>query len=78
MISTKVFMSGNSQAVRIPSSIRTDKEEFLINKIGEAYILYPANDPWFALRQTIGSFPDDFLSDREQPFINDIPEKELL
>ena len=78
MTSTKVFKSGNSQAVRIPMAMRTDREEFCITKIGEAYILYPAGDPWFAVKQTVGTFPKDFLSDREQPLVSDIPEKEIL
>lgn len=78
MMTAKVFQSGNSQAIRIPKELRTDKTEFIINRVGEAYILYPTDDPGFPLRATIGAFPKDFLDDREQPSILDVPEREEL
>lgn len=76
MTTTKVFQSGNSQAVRIPKELRTEKKEFYIRRIGDAYILYPTDDPWFPLRATIGTFPEDFLEDRDQPSILDLPARE--
>ena len=47
MTTTKVFQSGNSQAVRIPKELRTEKKEFFIKRVGDAYILFPVDDPWF-------------------------------
>ena len=76
MTTTKVFQSGNSQAVRIPKELRTDIKEFFIKRVGDAYILFPVDDPWFPLRTTIGTFPDDFLEDRDQSSILDLPERE--
>ena len=76
MTTTKVFQSGNSQAVRIPKELRTEKKEFFIKRVGDAYILFPVDDPWFPLRATIGTFPDDFLEDRDQSSILDLPERE--
>lgn len=64
---SKVFRSGNSQAIRIPSEVRTDRKEFLIRKVGEGYILCPVDDPWFPLRLAVGQMPEDFMTDREQP-----------
>lgn len=64
---TRVFQNGNSQALRIPQSLRTDKQEFFIRKIGDVFIAYPTDDPWAPTRQAIGSFPDDFMADRNQP-----------
>ena len=78
MTTTKVFQNGNSQAVRIPSELRTDRSEFIIRKIGEVYIIYPVDDPWLPLRQTIGTFSEDFMTERDQPSWNDIPGKEDL
>ncbi len=43
---TKVFQSGNSQALRIPKEYRTDIKDFIISKVGDCFIAYPANDPW--------------------------------
>ena len=67
MTMTRIFQNGNSQALRIPQEMRTDKKEYCINKIGDIYIAYPAEDPWASVRQVIGTFPEDFMNDREQP-----------
>ena len=78
MAVTKVFRNGNSQALRIPTEMRTDRKEFIIRQIGEIYIIFPTDDPWYPLRQTAGSFPADFMEDREQPSWDDMPEREDL
>ena len=78
MLKTRVFQNGNSQALRIPQDMRTDKKEYCINKIGDIYIAYPADDPWAPVRQVIGTFPEDSLNDREQPSWEEIPEREAL
>lgn len=78
MIKTRVFQSGNSQAVRIPKELRTEKAEFYIRRIGDAFVLYPVDDPLFPLRATMGTFPQDFMEDREQPSLLDLPEREGL
>ena len=78
MTTTRVFQNGNSQALRIPQEMRTDKKEYCINKIGEIFIAYPADDPWAPVRQVIGTFPPDFMSDREQPSWGEVPKREAL
>lgn len=78
MLKTRVFKNGNSQALRIPQDMRTDKKEYCISKIGEIYIAYPVDDPWAPVRQVIGTFPEDFMNDREQPSWEEIPEREAL
>ena len=57
-----------------------DKEEFYIRRVGEGYVIFPVDDPWFPFRMTIGTFPDDFMEDRdlEQPSILDAPKREDL
>lgn len=75
MLATRVFQNGNSQAIRIPQELRTDKKDYIINKIGEVYVIYPKDDPWAASRNIVGTFPEDFMSDRNQPPYNDIREE---
>lgn len=67
MHTTKVFQNGNSQALRIPRELKTDKKEYCINKIGNVYIAYPVDDPWVSVREVIGTFSDDFMEERNQP-----------
>ena len=76
MLTAKVFKSGNSQAIRIPKEVQPDLPEYAIRKVGSGYILFPADDPWFPLRFSIGQMPDDFMSDREQPSWDEVPERE--
>lgn len=74
----QIIQNGNSQALRIPQEMKTDEKEYCINKIGDIYIAYPASDPWAAARQVIGTFPDDFGNDRQQPSWSDVSEQEEL
>ena len=78
MLTAKVFQSGNSQAIRVPKEAQTDQKEYNITKIGNCLILSPTEDPWYPLRLTMGTFPDDFMDERDQPMIGDIPEREVL
>ena len=72
----KVFQSGNSQAIRLPKEFRTDQKEYVVRKFGDCIFLVPADDPWALLKQVVGKFDDDFLSDRNQPMISDLPKRE--
>ncbi|MBQ9494014.1 MAG: antitoxin [Treponema sp.] len=68
MYSTKVFMSGNSQAVRIPKEYHIDSSEMFIKKIGTTIILYPQSRLWENLKKSFSEFTDDFMSEgRNQP-----------
>ena len=76
MATTRVFKNGNSQALRIPSEMHTERKEFIIRQIGEMYIAYPADDPWLPLKCTIGTFPKEYMLDREQPTWGMVAEQE--
>ena len=78
MLTTKVFQSGNSQAIRIPKEVRTDQKEFYIRKVGKGFYLFPVDDPWSPLRNSIGMVPEDFMEDREQPAWEDLPAREEI
>lgn len=76
MQEAKVFKSGNSQAVRIPKELHTDETSFLIQKVGKGMIFYPKDDPWFGLKRSLGSLPDDFMEDRNQPGWDEVEKRE--
>lgn len=68
MFTTRVFKSGNSQAVHIPKEYQMDCDELIINKIGNAIIIFPKNDPWKILKESLACFSDDYFIDgRNQP-----------
>ena len=76
MLTAKVFQSGNSQAIRIPKEMQTTEKEFIIRKSGNCFFLLPTNDPWALLRQCIGQADEDVSFDRDQPMLNELPERE--
>lgn len=68
MKTTKVFKSGNSQAVRIPKEFHLEGEEVEIRRKGESLILRPKKQSWAALIDSLEKFTDDFMADgRRQP-----------
>jgi antitoxin VapB len=46
MMSSKVFTSGNSQAVRLPKDYQVKEKELYIQRIGSAILLFPKENPW--------------------------------
>ena len=68
MLSSKVFTSGNSQAIRLPKEYQVDDKELFIQKIGNTIILFPKKNPWESFERSLNEFTDDFMSDgRQQP-----------
>lgn len=63
----KIFMNGQSQAVRLPKECRLDGKEVFVKKIGNLVVLYPKKDVWALFERSLDKFPDDFMDDREQP-----------
>ena len=76
MVCTKVFISGNSQAVRIPKEFHIDFSELFIKKIGSSIILTPKESNWENLERSLSEFSDDFMMEgRTQPAMQ---EREVL
>jgi antitoxin VapB len=72
MLTSKVFTSGNSQAIRLPKEYQVKDKELFIQKIGRTIILFPKKDPWESFEKSLGEFSDDFMSNgREQPEMQD-------
>lgn len=63
----KLFKNGQSQAVRLPKEFRFEGSAVYINKIGDHVVLTPQDAPWKGMIDACQQFTDDFLSDREQP-----------
>lgn len=63
MTLTKLFKSGNSQAVRIPKDFRLDCEEVEIEKRGEELVLRPVKRVGDRIFEILDEFPEDFLEE---------------
>jgi antitoxin VapB len=79
----KVFISGNSQAVRLPKEFRLDVDEVEISREGDALILRPHRadkENWSSLKAAVDhGFSEDFFGGgREQPSGQERPELDDL
>ena len=57
----KVFMTGRSQAVRLPKEFRFESDEVRIRKEGNAVILEPLPEDWSWLDAIVRPIDKDFL-----------------
>ena len=63
----KVFMSGRSQAVRLPLEFRVSGSSVFIKRLGDAIVLLPkSEDPLAAVFAALDKFPRDFKLVRNQ------------
>ena len=67
METAKLFMSGRSQAVRLPKAYRLSGTEVFIKKVGNALVLIPQEHPWETLFDSLEQFEPGFRMEREQP-----------
>lgn len=73
ILSTRVFMNGNSQAVRIPAELRldTDRVQIFRNEQGDLVIHALHAERGAALLQALQGFDEEFIAaleaDRQAP-----------
>ena len=67
MDTAKLFMTGRSQAVRLPKEYRFEGEEVLIKRVGDAVVLLPRTRSWDTLIESLNLFEPGFRLEREQP-----------
>ena len=67
MKKAKIFMNGQSQAVRLPKEFRFNDDEVSVQKYGEGVLIMPITKTMFVFRKSIESFSEDFLNERNQP-----------
>ncbi len=60
---TKPFMSGRSQAVRIPREYHIQEEEVYINKVGSSIIITPKSELKATFLEGCAMLTEDFLED---------------
>jgi antitoxin VapB len=73
-ITARIFMSGRSQALRLPAKLRMPTQEVRIEQIGNALWIQPQTEPAADMGQWLQTFyadteplPPDFLADRTDP-----------
>ncbi|MBN2124785.1 MAG: AbrB/MazE/SpoVT family DNA-binding domain-containing protein [Deltaproteobacteria bacterium] len=64
METAKIFINGRSQAVRLPKEFRFSGDDVFIKKVDKMVILFPKEDPWAPLVDSLDQFTDDFMDRR--------------
>ena len=67
MDTAKLFLSGRSQAVRLPKDYRFRGSEVVVKHFGNGVLLLPIDDPWQMLAAGLEAFEPGFVLSREQP-----------
>jgi len=68
MKTAKLFINGNSQAVRLPKECRFTGNEVIVKKIGDTVMLLPKEKEWDVFLEGLNGFSEDVFSDgRKQP-----------
>jgi len=62
---TRVFQSGNSQAVRIPKELQFEQLdiEYEIEREGDRLVISPVGKPLTNLMDVFAAFSDDFMAE---------------
>lgn len=66
MILAKLFMTGRSQAVRLPKEFRFEGSSVEIFRRGDEVILRARPESALAIFDALGAFPEDFMADGRQ------------
>ena len=67
MDTARLFMSGRSQAVRLPKEYRFEGAEVVVRHFGNGVLLLPINEPWAMLEAALERFEPGFQISRDQP-----------
>lgn len=63
----KIFMSGRSQAVRLPKELRFSGDTVIARRFGNGVLLLPSDSPWETMKEALDDFEPGFALEREQP-----------
>ena len=61
METAKLFVNGQSQAVRLPKEYRFSGNEVFIRKVGNTVMLFPKESAWETFLNGLNSFTEDFF-----------------
>ena len=62
METAKLFINGQSQAVRLPKEYRFSGHEVYVKKVGYTVMLFPKERAWETFLNGLNSFTDDFFA----------------
>lgn len=67
MKTAKLIEDAEGQTVRLPKEFQFEGNQVYIKRMGNAVVLFPTEDPWQTLIDSLDQFSDDFMVSRHQP-----------
>ena len=67
MAVAKIFMSGRSQAVRLPKEFRLAGDQVTVSRVGRSLVLTPIEPQWSDFFGMLQEFDPNAPIEREQP-----------
>ena len=77
MTTARTFMTGRSQAIRIPLEYRLPDEEIIINRVGDTITLTPASKMRNSFLHALDSFSEDYMQDEGPAQSHEFPKVDL-
>jgi antitoxin VapB len=77
MTAAKIFMSGRSQAIRLPKQFRVRGSEVFLKKVPHGFIVME-RDPWMLFVEGCRELSDDFMANRVRPALKKTSTKMAL
>lgn len=74
METAKIFLNGQSQAVRLPKEYRFSGDEVGITRLGELVVLYPKDKKDDLFFSSLGNFTDDFFDSIASARAENVPD----
>ena len=73
MTTARTFMTGRSQAIRLPLEYRLPDEDIVINRVGDTITLTPMSKLGASLMHALDSFTDDFMAEGRPGQSHELP-----
>ena len=77
MKTARTFMTGRSQAIRLPLEYRLPDEEIIINRVGDTITLTPASKMKESILHALDAFTEDFMAEERPAQFCELPKVDL-
>lgn len=62
----RIFISGHSQAVRLPDALRFEGDEVIVKRFGNGVVLLPKDNSYAIMDEALSEFEEGFTLERAQ------------
>ena len=67
MKTAKLFQNGKDQFVCLPKEFHFDGKRVYVKRVGNAVTLFPCQNSWDIMLDSLALFSEDFMNERPQP-----------